>query len=292
MVFKCDLCKYENCLKTNFERHLQSKKHKINSVGEKMAGNLNEPLNGEVSKNDLLKSIVMKLLDNADEKAETKAEAKVETNVPQPPMEEVRKKKVTMKQFLDSKCEDAWTIEALLYNAKDCITLDFLRYTYNSRDKDDDKYNQFSVYTYFNFLHYVMSEWKINKYNRPFHISDLSRQILHVHSRGIWYDLGEKQIYHFLNNTNNLFDTTWGIPRELNEMFFEKIEEFKDDLDYDEYRFLRRHFIMYNPYCKYKFEGCDDRYDFEDCPLKESFAHEGCYMTFFNHFYLPEIERY
>lgn len=203
-------------------------------------------------------------------KKEKKIEKVEEVEQPKP------KKKIVMKDFLKEKCEDAWCFEELMCNANETITLDFLKNTYEQL-KNEEAY--FKPSNYFKFLSYVMKEWNLNKYTRPFHISDINRQILYVNNKGKWDDLGEKNIGLFVENN---------IPRQLNQMFVEKIEELQENLSQEEYQFVKKYFIMFNPYNKFNKEG----HTFDNCPIHEHFSLENCFMNFFEMYHLPENDRY
>lgn len=190
-------------------------------------------------------------------------------------LEPKKKKKVLMKDFLKEHCEEAMTINELVYSAEDSFTIDFLKEQYKNRDED---YPWFVARTYFQYLDYVMDRWNINKYKRPFHLSDINRQILFVNTNKGWNDLGEKEIGNFLNSSD-------GFVRDLNRMFLEKLEEYEEHLTKEEYRYNKRLFVMFDP------SKASTGENFENCPLAEGFSVEGCYMSFFNQFHLPEEER-
>lgn len=314
MNFICETCDFKTDLKTNLTRHFQTKKHlKLcgecvepvvteNITLEKMnyelrIRELEISLKYEREKNELLLSLLNKQPTITLEQPKPvviEQPKPVEVKQPEPIVEEVKeikivkkekkieeveqpkpKKKVVMKDFLKEKCEDAMCFEELMFSAEEAITLDFLKMVYQNGKKDDPC---FMPSNYYDFISYVMAEWNVNKYTRPFHVSDINRQILYVNHQGKWDDLGEKQIGCFVEKN---------IPRQLNKMFVQKIEELEENLSKEEYNFVKRYFTMFNPTNRFNTEG----YTFDNCPIHELFEVEGSYMAFFEKFYLPESDR-
>lgn len=325
MNFICETCNFKSETKQNYTRHCQTKKHLTlcgecvesvvvteNITLEKMnyelrIRELEISLKYEKEKNELLLSLLNKqptvvieqpkpveqptpivieqpkpveqpieqpkpFVEEMKEIKIVKKEKKIEEQI-----EEVKpKKRVLMKDFLKDKCEDAWCFEELMCNANESITLDFLKSVYNN-GKHEDPY--FKPSNYFEFLSYVMSSWNLDKYTRPFHVSDINRQVLFVNNHGKWDDIGEKQLAFFTEKM---------IPRQLNKMFIEKIEELEENMTKEEYNYVKRYFVMFNPLNRFNKES----YTLDNCPIHENFTLENCYMPFFEKFYLPESDRY
>ena len=313
-TFTCLPCNYTAKTKTNLNIHMKTLKHEkncltckpletnthlleeTNSLKQKIK-ELEVKLECKIEENTYLKSLISTLMNKPMEQPKMIEVQKVEepkiiekvVEVPKVVEESVplkqpmevekvvlepkKKKKVLMKDFLKEKCEDSWTLCDLIYNAGEAITVDFLKEQYKNRTDD---YPWFVARTYFEFLNYVMDEWNLSKYKRPFHISDINRQILFVNTNGTWDDCGEKQIAEFLNRH---------LIRDLNKLFVEKIEEYEEYLSREEYRYCKRFLIMFDP------SKSKDSETLENCALNESFTMENCYMNFFEKFYLPEEER-